>query len=83
MLEILGKDPDAPGIIEAAECRGRYRRWRPPGPEAPQPPGRDRGSGRPRRAEPRFDGITLRQRGQPLIDMLRRSGAAGEVVWGV
>jgi hypothetical protein len=35
-------------------------------------------------AEPRFDGITLRQRLVPLIDMLRRSGAAGkEVVWGV
>jgi hypothetical protein len=34
--------------------------------------------------EPRFDGITLRQRLVPLIDMLRRSGAAGkEVVWGV
>ena len=33
---------------------------------------------------PRFEGITLRQRALPFIDMLRRSQKAGhEVVWGV
>ena len=33
---------------------------------------------------PQFEGITLRQRALPFIDMLRRSQKAGhEVVWGV
>ena len=33
---------------------------------------------------PVFEGISLRQRALPFIDMLRRSGKAGhEVVWGV
>ncbi len=33
---------------------------------------------------PQFDGISLRQRALPFIDMLRRSHKAGhEVVWGV
>jgi cyclopropane-fatty-acyl-phospholipid synthase len=33
---------------------------------------------------PHFEGISLRQRALPFIDMLRRSGPAGhEVVWGV
>ena len=33
---------------------------------------------------PHFEGISLRQRALPFIDMLRRSGQAGhEVIWGV
>ena len=35
-------------------------------------------------AAPHFEGISLRQRALPFIDMLRRSHKAGhEVVWGV
>ena len=33
---------------------------------------------------PKFDGVSLRQRAVPLLDMLRRCSKAGaEIVWGV
>lgn len=36
------------------------------------------------KAPPQFEAISLRQRAQPFIEMLRRSGKAGhDVVWGV
>ena len=35
-------------------------------------------------APPRFEGVSLRQRALPLIEMLRRCSAAGtDIVWGV
>jgi Domain of unknown function (DUF1840) len=35
-------------------------------------------------AEPKFEGVSLRQRALPMIEMLRRCQKAGkEVVWGV
>ena len=85
VLEILGKDPDAPGSIEAADAPAAIHVLEAAvaKEEASRQAAIEEAAARGE-AEPRFDGITLRQRLVPLIDMLRRSGAAGkEVVWGV
>jgi hypothetical protein len=86
VLEILGKDPDAPGIIEAADAPVAIRALE--AAVAKEETDRKaaieeaaaRGEPEPRSRE----GISLRQRVVPLLDMLRRSEKAGkEVVWGV
>ena len=85
VLEILGKDPDAPGIIEAADAPVAIRALE----AAVAKDETDRKAAIEEAAargepEPRFEGISLRQRVVPLLDMLRRSEKAGkEVVWGV
>jgi hypothetical protein len=85
VLEILGKDPDAPGIIEAADAPAAIRALE----AAVAKEESDRKAAIEEAAvrgepEPRFEGISLRQRVVPLLDMLRRSEKAGkEVVWGV
>lgn len=85
MLEIIGKDPGATGIIlpaqmpaaiaalEAAVQREEAAH------QAAQ--AEARAAGKP---EPRVEGVSLRQRAHPLLDMLRRCAAADkEIVWGV
>jgi len=85
VLEILGKDPDAPGIIEAADAPVAIRALE----AAVAKEETDRKAAIEEAAargepEPRFEGVSLRQRVVPLLDMLRRSEKAGkEVVWGV
>jgi hypothetical protein len=85
LLEIIGKDPGAPGIIEAADAPAAIHALEAAivREEADQKAAVDEAAaqGEP---TPHFEGISLRQRAVPLIDMLRRSEKAGkEVVWGV
>lgn len=89
MLEIVGKPVGGPGVltveqipaaIAALEAAVAAQEAALKASEAASPPDDDitlDGSAR-------GDGVLLRQRAAPLIDMLRRSHAAGEpVVWGV
>ncbi|MDF1484945.1 DUF1840 domain-containing protein [Ramlibacter sp. H39-3-26] len=84
MLKIIGKEPSPTGIvtvaqvpaaiaaIEAAVVRD----------EARPPDADDDAQGE--EDDERSNGIRLRQRAVPFIDLLRRSAAAGkDVVWGV
>jgi uncharacterized protein DUF1840 len=85
VLEIIGKEPQAKGIIlpeqmpaamsalEAAIAREEADQ------KAMIEEARSKGE-----TPPRFEGISLRQRAVPFIDMLRRCEKAGkEIVWGV
>lgn len=90
MLEIMGKPVGGPGVltveqipaaIAALEAAVAAQEAALKANEAAAPPDDDDitldGSAR-------GDGVLLRQRAAPLIDMLRRSHEAGEpVVWGV
>ena len=70
ILEIIGKDAGPKGIIEPGEMSGAIAAL-----EAAI-------SGD--EAQPKSEGITLRQRAVPFIDLLKRSMAEShEVVWGV
>ena len=85
VLEILGKDPGAPGIIEAVDAPVAIQALETAvaEEEARQQAAIDeaRARGEP---EPRFEGVSLRQRVVPLVEMLRRCEKAGkEMVWGV
>ena len=85
LLEIIGKDPVAPGIIEAADALAAVQALESAitREEADQQAAIEEAHAKGE-AAPHFEGISLRQRAVPLIDMLRRSQAAGkEVVWGV
>ena len=85
LLEIIGKDPGAPGIIEAADASGAIHALEAAilREEADQKAAIDEAAALGE-STPHFEGIALRQRAVPLIDMLRRSEKAGkEVVWGV
>ncbi len=85
LLEIIGKDPGAPGIIEAGDASAAIHALE----AAIAREEADQLAATTQAAEqgepaPHFEGISLRQRAVPLIDMLRRSEKAGkEVVWGV
>lgn len=83
MLEIIGKDAGPTGIIlpeqmpaaiaslEAAIARE----------EAEQKGPAEEASGE---VPPRSEGVSLRQRAVPFLDMLRRCSSAGkEITWGV
>ncbi len=85
VLEIIGKDPQPKGIIlpedmkaavtalEAAIARE----------EADQKALADEAIANGQ-TPPKFDGVSLRQRAVPFLDMLRRCDKAGqEIVWGV
>jgi hypothetical protein len=85
VLEIIGKDPQPKGIIlpedmkaaigalEAAIARE----------EADQKALAEEASANGQ-APPKFDGVSLRQRAVPFLEMLRRCDKAGkEIVWGV
>ncbi len=78
VLQVLGREPSAKGIFEPADMPGLITVLQaavdPEAAQAPEPAGDDDA----RRA------VGLRQRVWPLIEMLRRSHAAGEpIVWGV
>src|SRR5690242_20601045 len=85
VLRIIGKDPGAQGIIlpeempgaisslEAALVKEDAER------QALVDEAKAKGD-----APPRFEGVSLRQRALPFIDMLKRcQGAGHEIVWGV
>ena len=85
LLEILGKDPGAPGIIEAGDASAAVHALEAAiaREEAERQAAIDEAAALGE-AAPQVEGISLRQRAVPLIDMLRRSAAVGkEVVWGV
>ena len=82
VLRIIGKEPAPKGIIESADMPAAVRaieqavaadeaaRKQPDSDDAPKPS--------------KGDGVTLRQRAWPLLEMMKRAQAAGEtIVWGV
>ena len=85
VLEIMGKDPGAPGIIEAVDAPAAICALEAAvaKEEADQKAAIEEAVSRGEPV-PRFEGISLRQRAVPLLDMLRRCEKAGkEIVWGV
>jgi hypothetical protein len=85
VLRSIGREPAAQGIIEAAAMPGAMRAI-----EAAivaDEAARERAEQEARsegRTPPPREGVTLRQRAWPLVEMMKRSHAAGEaIVWGV
>ena len=82
VLRIIGKEPAAKGIIETTDMPAAMKAIeqavaadeaarKNPDPDDETKPGKG-------------DGVTLRQRAWPLLEMMKRSHAAGEpIVWGV
>jgi hypothetical protein len=85
VLEIIGKDPAPKGIIlpeqmpgAIAALEGAVAKE-----EADQKALAEEAKAKGE-TPPRFDGVSLRQRAVPFLDMLRRCEKAGtEIVWGV
>jgi hypothetical protein len=85
VLQVIGKDPGPKGIIlpeqmaaavQALEAEVARE-------EAQQQAAIDEAKARGE-VPPRLDAVSLRQRAQPFVEMLRRSEKAGaEIVWGV
>jgi hypothetical protein len=85
VLQVIGKEPGPKGIIlpeqmaaaiQALEAEVARE-------EAQQRAAIDEAKARGENP-PRFDPVSLRQRAQPFVEMLRRSEKAGaEIVWGV
>jgi len=85
VLEIIGKDPAPKGIIlpEAMPAAIQALEGAIAREEAEQKAQVEEAKAQGQ-VPPRFDGVSLRQRAVPLIDMLKRCSAAGkEIVWGV
>ncbi|GAB4555122.1 MAG: DUF1840 domain-containing protein [Rhizobacter sp.] len=84
VLRIIGKEPAAKGIIETADMPAAMKAIEQAvaADEAArkQPPSDDDDEPKPGKG----DGVSLRQRAWPLLEMMKRSLAAGEpIVWGV
>lgn len=82
VLRILGKEPAAKGIIEAADMPSAMKAIEQAvaADEAARKPPETDDEAKPGKG----DGVTLRQRAWPLLEMMKRSHAAGEaIVWGV
>lgn len=81
VLRLIGKEPSAKGIIEPAQM--------PAAMQALEAAIVDDEAQRQEAAEeeghtPKGDGVTLRQRAWPLVEMMKRAQAANEnIVWGV
>ena len=85
VLQIIGKDPGPQGIIEPVQMPGAIAALEAAiaREEADQHAAADEAKARGEEP-PRVEGISLRQRAVPFIDMLRRCENAGkEIVWGV
>jgi hypothetical protein len=81
LLALLGREPAAQGIIEAAAMPAALAALQAAvEAEEAAPPGANEDADEPTAAR----AVTLRQRLWPMIEMLRRAHAAGvPVVWGV
>lgn len=81
LLKIIGKDSGAKGIILPEQMPGAIAALENAMAQEEPPAGSNKtGHATP----PSSDGVWLRQRAAPFIDMLRRCHAAGkEIVWGV
>ncbi|HEU5294065.1 MAG TPA: DUF1840 domain-containing protein [Burkholderiaceae bacterium] len=74
LLRLIGREPAAKGIIDAVDMPGAMRALQDAAAQAQQPA--DDASGE--------RGVGLKQRVWPMIEMMKRSHAAGEpIVWGV
>lgn len=85
VLRSIGKEPAAQGIIEAAAMPDAMRRVEAAiaADEAARELAEQEARSEGRTPAPR-DGVSLRQRAWPLVEMMKRSHAAGEaIVWGV
>jgi hypothetical protein len=85
VLEIIGKDPGAKGIIEPAQMPAALQALETAiaREEAEHQAAIDEAKAKGQ-VPPRFDSVSLRQRAVPFIEMLRRCEKAGkEIVWGV
>jgi hypothetical protein len=85
VLEIIGKEPGAKGIIQPQEMPAAISAIESAiaREEAEQQAAADeaRADGK---VPPHMDGVSLRQRAVPFIDMLKRCSREGkEIVWGV
>jgi hypothetical protein len=85
VLQIIGKDPGPKGIIEPPQMGSAIQALEAAitREEADQKQADAQAQAKGEKAV-RADGISLRQRAVPFIDMLRRAEKAGEdIVWGV
>ncbi|RYG11491.1 MAG: DUF1840 domain-containing protein [Burkholderiales bacterium] len=85
VLEIIGKDTGATGIILVAEMPAAISALEAAiaSEEADRKPGPDHAADA-QSGQARADAVSLRQRAVPFLDMLRRAQSAGhEIVWGV
>ncbi len=85
VLQIIGKDPGPKGIIEPAQMGAAVQALESAiaKDEAQQKQADDEAQARGEKAV-RAEGISLRQRAVPFVDMLRRAEKEGEdIVWGV
>ena len=85
VLEIIGKSPDAKGIILPEQMSGAITALESAvaKEEADQKALADEAKAKGE-TPPRFDSVSLKQRAVPFLDMLRRCQQANaEIVWGV
>ena len=85
VLEIIGKDPGPRGIIQPLEMAAAVAALEAAvlREEAQRKAAQDEAAAR-HEPPPRFDEVSLRQRAQPFIEMLRRCAREDkEIVWGV
>jgi hypothetical protein len=76
VLQIIGKEPATQGIIQPAQMAVAIPREEAENQQADAEAKAGKGA--------RPEGISLRQRAVPFVDMLRRASQAGEdIVWGV
>ena len=83
LLEIMGKDPSGPGVIQPAEMSGAVKAIRAAvaADEARQKPKEEDDTDD---ASSSSDTVSLRVRSSHLIEMLQRCEKAGvDIVWGV
>ena len=85
VLEIIGKDSGAKGIILPEQMPGAIAALESAMAQEEPPPGSAAVSDKTGNAtQQQSDAVSLRQRAAPFIDMLKRCHAAGkEIVWGV
>jgi Domain of unknown function (DUF1840) len=75
LMRLMGREPAAKGIIESADMPAAIRALQEAAAQAPTPPDSSESGER---------SVGLRQRVWPLVEMMKRSHAAGEpIVWGV
>jgi len=74
LMRLIGREPAAKGIIEVADMPAAMQALQQAAAAAPAPSANSDGE----------RGVGLRQRVWPMIEMMKRSLAAGEpIVWGV
>ncbi|MGV3728299.1 DUF1840 domain-containing protein [Hydrogenophaga sp.] len=81
LLEILGKDPSGPGVIQPREMGAAVQAIRT---AVAQDEARSKQDDDPQDETSAADTVSLRMRSAPLIEMLQRCEQAGvDIVWGV